>query len=130
MDPKTFFGELRRRNVHKVAIVYAVIAWLLFQIALTFLPGAEAPPWLLPAFVVLLVVGFVFILYISWAFEATPEGLKRTERVPRDAKLPTWSKRKFATFIILVVALAASLLVYDVVRSRTTPAPTPPTAQP
>jgi hypothetical protein len=130
MDPKTFFGELRRRNVHKVAIVYAVIAWLLFQIALTFLPGAEAPPWLLPAFVVLLVVGFVFILYISWAFEATPEGLKRTERVPRDAKLPTWSKRKFATFIILVVALAASLLVYDVVRGRTTPVPTPPTAQP
>jgi len=129
MNSKTLFCELKRRNVFKVAAVYVVTAWLLIQTALTLLPALEAPSWLMSAFVVFLVLGFGLIVFISWAFEATPEGMKRTENVPPDANLPTWSARKFATFIFVVAALAASLLAYDITRGRTKPEPTPPAAQ-
>jgi hypothetical protein len=80
--------------------------------------------------VVILAIGFVLALYISWAFEATPQGMKRTANVPSDTVLPSWSRRKFAVFIIVTALLAASLQVFDLVRSRTKPAPSPPTAAP
>jgi hypothetical protein len=127
MNSKTLFCELKRRNVFKVAAVYAVIAWLLIQTALTLLPAVEAPSWLMPTFVVFLILGFGLIVFISWAFEATPEGMKRTENVPLDANLPTWSARKFAAFIFVVAALAAGLLAYDITRGRTKPESTSPT---
>src|SRR5882762_3582826 len=103
-----FFAELKRRNVYKVAVAYAVVAWLLIQAASILLPTFEAPAWVMKAFVVFLALGFVISIMISWAFEATPEGLKRTEDVPADvaAKLPTWSQRKFAAFIVVVALLA------------------------
>jgi hypothetical protein len=128
MNPKTFFFELRRRNVLKVAAVYAVTAWLLIQTAVTLLPAVEAPSWLIPAFLVFLVLGFGLIVFISWAFEATPEGMKRTENVPRDAVLPSWSPRKFAILIVTVALLATSLLVFDLLRAK--PASPPATAAP
>ena len=127
MDPKLFFAELKRRNVHKVAIVYAVIAWLLIQV--TFIPAFEAPSWAIKTLIVLLALGFVAVIFISWAFEATPEGMKRTENVPPDAVLPSWSPRKFAALIVTIALLAASLLAYDITRGRTKPEPTPPAAQ-
>src|ERR1700757_4509232 len=102
MKIDNFFAELKRRNVYKVAITYAVVAWLLIQAASILLPTFEAPAWVMKAFVVFLALGFVMSIVISWAFEATPEGLKRTENVPPDAVLPSWSRRKFATFIITV----------------------------
>ena len=116
MNPKTFFGELKRRNVYKVATVYLVSAWLLIQLAITFLPLADAPAWLMPAFVVFLMFGFAAILFISWAFEATPDGLKRTETISPDMVLPSWSPRKFALLIIAIAALAGGLLVFDLLR--------------
>ncbi len=119
MDAKTFFRELRRRNVHKVAVVYAVIGWLLIEATSILLFGHKERTSVVTGLVVILTVGFVLALYISWAFEATPQGLKRTANVPADAVLPSWSRRKFAAFIIVVAALAASLLVFDIVRSRT-----------
>jgi hypothetical protein len=128
MNPKTFFFELRRRNVFKVAAVYAVIAWLLIQTAVTLLPAVEAPSWLMPAFVVFLVLGFGLIVFISWAFEATPEGMKPTENIPRDAVLPSWSPRKFAILILTIALLATSLLVFDLLRTK--PASPPATAAP
>jgi hypothetical protein len=128
MDSNTFFGELKRRNVYKVAAVYAVTAWLLVQTALTLLPSVEAPTWLIPGLVVFLVFGFALIVYISWAFEATPEGMKRTENVSPTEVLPSWSARKFAVLIITIALLAASLLVFDFLRSK--PASPPPTAAP
>ena len=130
MDVKTFFRELRRRNVHKVATVYALIAWLLIEATSVLLFNHEERTSALTVLVVIVTLAFVVALYISWAFEATPEGMKRTEDVPADAVLPTWSRRKFAAFIILVAALAASLLAFDVVRSRTKPQPSPPVAGP
>jgi adenylate cyclase len=130
MDAKTFFRELKRRNVYKVAVAYAVMAWLLIEAASLLLSGHEERTSVVTALVVILAVGFLLALYISWAFEATPEGMKRTANVPTDAVLPSWSPRKFAAFIILVAALAASLLVFDLVRSRTKPTSSPPTVVP
>ena len=128
MDAKTFFIELRRRNVFKVAAGYAVIAWLVVEAVSFLLFGHEERTSVVTALVVILAVGFALALYISWAFEATPQGMKRTKNVPADAMLPSWSRRKFTAFIIVVAALAASLLMFDIVRSGTKPAPTPSTA--
>src|SRR4029434_6024007 len=87
----TFFAELKRRNVYKVGITYAVVSWLLIQAASILLPTFEAPSWVMKAFVVFLAFGFVLAVMISWAFEATPDGLKRTENVSPDTPLPYWS---------------------------------------
>src|SRR5436190_13217326 len=120
MKIDNLFSELKRRNVYKVAITYAVVAWLLIQAASILLPTFEAPAWVMKAFVVCLALGFGLIVFISWAFEATPEGLKRTEDVPADvaAKLPTWSPRKFATFVTVIGVIAAGLLAFNVLRSK------------
>src|SRR3984893_11884543 len=119
MNPRNFFAELKRRNVYKVAITYAVVAWLLVQAASILLPTFEAPAWVMEALVVFLALGFVISVMISWAFEATPEGLKRTEDVPPDvaAKLPTWSPRKYAAFVFGVAVIAAGLLAYQFSRA-------------
>lgn len=122
MDSNIFFSELKRRNVYKVAVSYAVIAWLLLQAASLLLSGHAERASALMAFAVILVLGFLVALYVSWAFEATPQGMKRTENVPRDAVLPSWSVRKFAIFIITTALLAASLLAFDLYRSRNKPA--------
>ena len=119
---KNFLVELRRRNVHKGAIVYAVIAWLLIQIA--FIPVFEVPSWATKTLLVLLVLGFVAVVFISWAFEATPEGMKRTEELSPNEVLPTWSRKKFAIFIITTALLAAGLLVFDLLERK------PPTLPP
>src|SRR5436190_4356287 len=125
-----FFAELKRRNVYKVAITYAVVAWLLVQAASILLPTFEAPSWVMKAFVIFLALGFVISVMISWAFEATPEGLKRTEDVPADvaAKLPTWGPRKFAAFIVAVAVIAAGLLAFNLFRTK--PSTPPTTAAP
>jgi TolB-like protein len=120
VNPKKFFGELKRRNVYKVAITYVVVAWLLIQLASILLPTFEAPSWVMKVFIVFLAFGFVISAMISWAFEATPEGLKPTKDVPPEvaAKLPSWSRRKFATFIVVVAAIAAALFAYQFLQTR------------
>src|SRR5881396_2205139 len=120
MKIDNFFTELKRRNVYKVAVAYAVISWLLIQAASILLPTFEAPSWVMKVFVVFLAFGFVISVIISWAFEATPEGLKRTENVPTDAVLPTWNPRKFATFIVVVAVMAAGLFAYQFLRPAST----------
>src|SRR5437588_11310683 len=119
---KNFFAEMKRRNVHKATIIYAVIAWLLIQVA--FVPVFEVPGWAIKTLIVLLILGFVAVVFISWAFEATPEGMKRTEELSPNEVLPTWSRKKFATFIITTALLAAALLVFDLRQRK--PATPPP----
>jgi len=121
---KNFFAELRRRNVHKAAIVYVVIAWLLIQLA--FIPMFEVASWAMKTLIVLLALGFVAVVFISWAFEATPEGMKRAEELSPNEVLPTWSRKKFAIFIITTALLAAGLLVFDL-RQRKPPTLPPAT---
>ena len=79
MNPRNFFTELKRRNVYKVAVAYAVVAWLLMQIASQIFPFFEIPNWVVRLVVLLLIIGFPVALIIAWAFEVTPEGIKRTE---------------------------------------------------
>ena len=119
MNPGNFFAELKRRNVYKVAVAYAVVSWLVVQAASIILPTFEAPPWVMKAFVVLLALGFILAVFISWAFEMTPEGMKRTADVSTDEirSFPYWSKRKFAAFIVGVAIVAAGLLAYQFLRA-------------
>jgi serine/threonine-protein kinase len=79
MKSSNFFAELKRRNVYKVAVAYAVVAWLLMQIASQIFPFFEIPNWAVRLVVLFLIIGFPIALIIAWAFEATPEGIKRTE---------------------------------------------------
>src|SRR5881392_255100 len=79
VNPKTFFGELKRRNVYKVAIAYGVVAWLLIQIASQVFPFFEIPNWAVRFVVLAIIIGFPIALILAWAFEVTPEGVKRTE---------------------------------------------------
>ena len=111
-DKPSLFSELRRRNVFRVALTYAVIAWLLIEIASVFLPLVDAPESIITAFVVLLALGFAVALFVSWAFEMTPEGLKRTQDLAPDEVIPYWSRRKFATFIFGVAGIAFCLSAY------------------
>jgi ketosteroid isomerase-like protein len=108
----SFFSELRRRNVFRVALTYAVIAWLLIEIASVLLPLVDAPESIITAFVVLLALGFAVALFVSWAFEMTPEGLKRTQDLSPNEVIPYWSRRKFATFIFGVAGVAFCLSAY------------------
>ena len=119
MNSGNFFAELKRRNVYKVAVAYAVVSWLVVQAASIILPTFEAPPWVMKAFVVLLALGFILAVFISWAFEMTPEGMKRTADVSTDEvrSFPYWSKRKFAAFIVGVAIVAAGLLAYQFLRA-------------
>jgi serine/threonine-protein kinase len=79
MNPHKFFSELKRRNVYKVAVAYAVVAWLLIQIATQVFPFFEIPNWTVRLVVLLIVIGFPIALIIAWAFELTPQGIQRTE---------------------------------------------------
>ena len=116
----SLFSELRRRNVFRVALTYAVVAWLLLEIASVLLPMVDAPESIITAFVVLLALGFAVALFISWAFEMTPEGLKRTQDLSPDEVIPYWSRRKFARFIIGVAVIAFGLSAYQLLQPKRT----------
>src|ERR671918_2608461 len=107
MNPKKFFGELKRRNVYKVAIAYGVVAWLLIQIATQVFPFFEIPNWAVRLVVLVIIVGFPIALIIAWAFELTPEGLKRTEDV--DLVTSARQPRKRAWIFVVIIAGAMSL---------------------
>jgi len=79
MIANKFFSELKRRNVYKVAVAYAVVGWLLIQVATQVFPFLEIPNWAIRLVILLTTLGFPVALIIAWAFEMTPEGLKRTE---------------------------------------------------
>jgi hypothetical protein len=98
-----FLSELKRRNVYKVAAAYAVVGWLLVQAATQVFPFFEIPNWAVRLIVLLIVIGFPIALVIAWAFELTPEGLKRTE----DVDPAKQSGKKSYTWIYVVVVGAA-----------------------
>src|SRR5436853_230153 len=112
-----FFAELKRRDVYKVAVAYAVVGWLAIQVTATIVPALHLPDGLTTAVVVLILVGFPVALVIAWAFEMTPEGMKRTENVSPDEVIPQWSKKKFAALVIGVAVIAAGLLAFQLLRS-------------
>src|SRR5438105_5825418 len=110
VDPRNFLGELKRRNVYKVAVAYAVVSWLLIQVATQVFPFFEIPNWAVRLVVLLLMLGFPVALILAWAFELTPEGIKRTEEVtPVEASRPRRG-RKLTALILVVAGIAAALL--------------------
>src|SRR6476646_892720 len=106
MNPPSFFAEVKRRNVYKVAVAYAVVGWLLIQVATQVFPFFEIPNWAVRLVVLAIVVGFPIALVIAWAFELTPEGLKRTEDVSAVA-----AERGKSHAWIYVVAIGAALSI-------------------
>jgi RNA polymerase sigma factor (sigma-70 family) len=95
MNAQNFFAELKRRKVYKVGIAYAVVAWVLMQVASQIFPFFEIPNWAVRLVVLLLIIGFPVALILAWAFELTPEGIKRTEDV--DASKPIAFKTRNLT---------------------------------
>src|SRR5215472_15289896 len=78
-EKPSFFAELKRRNVYKVAVAYAIVGWLLVQIATQVFPFFEIPNWGVRLVVLAIIIGLPIALVLAWAFELTPEGIKRTE---------------------------------------------------
>ena len=125
MNPGNFFSELKRRNVYKIAVAYAVAAWLLIQAASIFLPAFDAPPWMLKASLIVLLLGFPVALSLSWAFEITPEGIKRESEVDQGRSITPRTGRKIVGITLALAAVAGALLVFQLLRSRQNTATTP-----
>jgi TolB-like protein/Tfp pilus assembly protein PilF len=117
-DSPSFFSELKRRNVYKVAVAYAVIAWLLIQAASILFPTFDAPAWTMKVFVVVLILGFPAALVLSWAFEITPEGIKRESDVEPSQSITPRTGRKIVGITAALAAVAAALLVFQLLRAR------------
>jgi TolB-like protein/Tfp pilus assembly protein PilF len=107
---RALFAELKRRNVYKVAIAYAVVAWLIMQIASQIFPFFEIPNWTVRLVVLLLILGFPVALILAWAFELTPSGLKRTGAADRELTKP--SRNKAWIYLVIVAAVLSVSLFF------------------
>ena len=112
-EKPSFFAELKRRNVYKVAVAYAVVGWLIAQIATQIFPFLEIPNWVVRLVIVLIAIGFPIALVIAWAFEATPAGIKRTEDA--DA-MPAAGQKKHAWIFVVFVGAALSISLFFIGR--------------
>ncbi|PYK32756.1 MAG: hypothetical protein DME58_05025 [Verrucomicrobia bacterium] len=108
VNRKNFFGELKRRNVYKVAVAYIVAGWALAQGLAQVLPVFAVPIWVIQLFVVLIILGLPIALGLAWAFELTPEGLKRTEEVD-EAAAGAHKKRAWIYVVIAGVLVSIGL---------------------
>ena len=115
-----FFAELKRRNVYKVAVAYAIVGWLLVQVATQVFPFLEIPNWIVRLVIVLVAAGFPVALVIAWAFELTPEGIKRTEDVDPTASARQPRKYTWIFVVILGAALSAGLFFIGRFTARNT----------
>jgi TolB-like protein/Tfp pilus assembly protein PilF len=113
MKPGNFFTELKRRHVYRVAVAYAVVAWLLIQVTTQTFPIFQIPGWCVRLVIVLLLLGFPIAVILAWAYELTPDGIRRAEDVtPAQAIKPT-SARRLNSLIIGVLLCAIALLVFQ-----------------
>src|SRR5216110_616371 len=110
MNFANFFSELKRRNVYKVAVTYAVVGWLIVQIATQIFPFLEIPNWVVRLIIVLIAIGFPIAHVIAWAFEATPEGIKRTEIA--DTMPVMAGQKKHVWIYVIVVGAAISVALF------------------
>ena len=117
---KSFFAELKRRNVYKVAVAYGIVAWLVIQVSSTVLPTFHAPEWVLPTLIVLVLLGVPIALVLAWAFELTPECLKRSEEVMPHESIAHHTGRKIVLLTIALALIAAGLLSFQFLRPKGT----------
>jgi TolB-like protein/Tfp pilus assembly protein PilF len=113
MNVRSFFAELKQRNVYKIGIAYALVAWLLMQVASRIFPFFEIPNWAVRLVVLLLIIGFPVSLILAWALDLTPEGLKRTESAD---DLPARSHRNRVWIYVIIVGVALSIGLFFVGR--------------
>jgi TolB-like protein/Flp pilus assembly protein TadD len=118
MNQGSFFAELKRRNVYKVAVAYAIVAWLLIQVATQVFPFFEIPNWAVRLVVVLLILGFPIALFLAWAFEITPEGIKRAEDVSPQESITKHTGRKLVWLTVTLAVIAAGLLAFQLMRTK------------
>ncbi|MDP9098616.1 MAG: tetratricopeptide repeat protein [Verrucomicrobiota bacterium] len=131
MNTGNFFAELKRRNVYKVAVAYAVVGWLIIQISSTVLPTFHAPEWVVQTLVVLVALGFPIALVLAWAFELTPEGIKRAEDVAPGESITRKTGRNLIGITVALAVVAAGLLAFQFLRPKpeaVAPALAPPPA--
>jgi TolB-like protein/Tfp pilus assembly protein PilF len=128
MKIDNFLAELKRRNVYKVAVAYAVVSWLLLQAASIFLPAFDAPPWVMKIFIIVIIFGFPVALIFSWAFEITPEGIKLESEIEPNKSIARRTGRKIVAVTIALAVVAAGLFVYQLVRSKSDIVGSPTTA--
>src|SRR5881398_3453682 len=107
VSERNFFAELKRRNVYKVAVAYAIVGWLSIQIATQIFPFLEIPNWIVRLVIVLIAIGFPIALVIAWAFEATPEGIKRTEVA--DIMPAATGQKKHAWIYVAIIGAVLSI---------------------
>src|SRR5213083_179733 len=105
-----FFAELKRRNVYKVAVAYVVSGWALAQGIAQVFPVFDIPNWVVRVIVLLIVIGFPIALILAWAFELTPEGIKRTEDV--DPAVDSRAKSHAWIYVVIVAALLSISLFF------------------
>jgi TolB-like protein/Flp pilus assembly protein TadD len=123
MKIDNFFSELKRRNVYKVAVAYAVVAWLTIQAASILFPAFNAPQWAMQIVILVLVIGFPIALIFSWAFEITPEGIVRESEVETGKSITHHTGRKIVALTIVLAVIATGLLIFQFIRARSTSAP-------
>ncbi len=109
----SLFAELKRRNVFRVGIAYAVTSWLLIQVSDILLESIGAPPWVMQTLFVVLGVGFVITLFFAWAFELTPEGVKRESEIDRSQSITHVTGQKLNYTIIALLVLALGYFAWD-----------------
>ena len=107
------FQELKRRNVFRVAIAYLAVGWLVLQVAQLVLESTAAPDWVMQVFLLAVAIGFPLAVLFAWAFELTPDGIKREADVDRDTSITTQTGRKLDRTIITVLAVAVVFLLLD-----------------
>src|SRR5437867_10211331 len=124
VSERNFFAELKRRNVYKVAVAYAVVAWLLIQAASIFLPAFDAPPWVMKALITIIALCFPVALVLSWAFEITPEGIKLESEIAPNESIARQTGRKIVGITVVLSVIAAGLLAFNLFRTKPTAPPT------
>ena len=107
----SFFAELKRRNVVRVGAAYAIVGWVVAQVAEFAFENFDAPPWVLKSVVVLLLLGLPIVLFFAWAFEITPEGIKREEDVDRSQSITSQTGRKLDYIIIACLVMVGALII-------------------
>jgi TolB-like protein/Tfp pilus assembly protein PilF len=112
-DSVSFFQELKRRNVFRVVIGYVVLAWLVMQVADVVLNNIEAPDWVFQAMMFFLGLGLLFAVFFSWAFEMTPEGLKRESEVDRSQSITAVTGKKLDRMVTGILVIALGYFVLD-----------------
>ena len=109
----SFFNELKRRNVFKVAVAYIIIAWLLLQVSDTLVPALHLPEWFNSGVAFVLIIGFPIAMIFAWVFEMTPEGIKKEKDVDRSQSLTHVTGQKLNNAIIGVLVLALGYFAID-----------------